>query len=166
MWPAGIVMSLFYTYVYVQATFYAFACINIYYIVVGVYGWIKWPRSPQNDSKGHSAVELRHTPTRLYLPLAIVFAIAFLLITFILNNYTNSYVVYGDTIITTLSIIAMWMLAQRYVEQWLLLIVVNVASVSIYFNQDLYPTSVMYLVYTIVSVFGYFRWKNLVNKEK
>ena len=89
-----------------------------------------------------------------------------MIIAYISKNYTDSHVVYGDTFITTLSIIAMWMLAQRYVEQWLLLIGVNIVSVCIYFGQDLYPTSIMYLVYSIVSVFGYIRWRNLAKKDK
>lgn len=166
MWLTGIAMSSFYTYVYIHATFYSFACINIYYIIAGVYGWIKWLKSAKNSKNEGSTVELRHTPTRLYLPLAIILVIIFVIIAYVSQNYTDSHVVYGDAFITTLSIIAMWMLAQRYVEQWLLLIVVNVVSVCIYFGQGLYPTSVMYLVYSIVSVFGYIRWKNLVRKDQ
>ncbi|SHF28991.1 nicotinamide riboside transporter PnuC [Dysgonomonas macrotermitis] len=160
MWPTGIAMSSFYTYVYVKATFYAFACINIYFIIAGIYGWIKWQKAAKNGSQ--MEINLRNTPTRLYIPLVIASIITFAIIAYILNTFTDSHVVYGDTFVTTLSITAIWMLAQRYVEQWLLLIVVNVVSVILYFTQDLYPTSIMYLVYSIVSVFGYLRWRNLI----
>lgn len=160
MWPTGIAMSSFYTYVYVKATFYAFACINIYFIMAGIYGWIKWQKAAKKGSQ--MEINLRNTPTRLYIPLVIASIITFAIIAYILNTFTDSHVVYGDTFVTTLSITAIWMLAQRYVEQWLLLIVVNVVSVILYFTQDLYPTSIMYLVYSIVSVFGYLRWRNLI----
>lgn len=160
MWPTGIAMSSFYTYVYVKATFYAFACINIYFIMAGIYGWIKWQKAAKKGSQ--MEINLRNTPTRLYIPLVIASIITFAIIAYILNTFTDSHVVYGDTFVTTLSITAIWMLAQRYVEQWLLLIVVNVVSVILYFTQNLYPTSIMYLVYSIVSVFGYLRWRNLI----
>lgn len=162
MWPAGIIMSSFYTFVFIHATFYAFACINIYYILAGVYGWIKWykPTDPKNTDIG-----LRHTPTRLFVPLLIASIITFGIIVYLLQVYTDSHVIYGDSFVTTISIIAMWMLAQKYVEQWLLLIVINIVSIFLYLYQELYPTSIMYLIYSIVSVFGYIRWRRMITKQ-
>lgn len=162
MWPAGIIMSLFYTFVFIQATFYAFACINIYYILAGIYGWIKWYNPTPVNLKENAGIGLCHTPTRLFSPLIIVSIIIFGIIVFILQRYTDSQVVYGDSFVTTISIVAMWMLAQKYIEQWLLLIVINIVSVFLYLYQDLYPTSIMYLIYSIVSVFGYIKWRKMV----
>lgn len=161
MWPTGIIMSLFYTFVFIHATFYAFACINVYYILAGIYGWIKWHK----PEKSKTNIGLRRTPTRLFLPLTIAAFIIFGIIMCILKIYTDSQVIYGDSFVTTISIVAMWMLAQKYVEQWLLLIVINVVSVFLYLYQDLYPTSIMYLTYSIVSVFGYIRWKRMATQK-
>ena len=44
IWATGILMSLFYVYVYIANEFYAFATINVYYIIAQIYGWIKWTR--------------------------------------------------------------------------------------------------------------------------
>lgn len=165
MWPAGIVMSSFYTFVFIHAGFYAFACINIYYILAGVYGWIKWHKPSSEESVSINTIGLLNTPTRLFLPLILASAAIFGIIVFILKIYTDSKVVYGDSFVTTISIVAMWMLAQKYVEQWLLLIAINIVSVFLYLYQDLYPTSAMYLIYSIVSVFGYLKWRKIVTKE-
>lgn len=165
MWPTGIVMSSFYTVVYVQATFYAFACINIYYIIVGVYGWLQWKTSKGNKPE-NTASDLIHTPRKLYLPIIVAIGVVFALLVFVLSRYTHSQAVYGDSFVTAFSIVAMVMLARKYVEQWLLVIVLNFGSVFIYFYQSLYPTSAMYLVYTVVSVFGYFNWKRIAAKGK
>lgn len=162
MWPAGIIMSSFYTFVFIHAGFYAFACINIYYIVAGIYGWIKWYKATSITSDGGTDIGLRYAPTRLFLPIMIVSIAIFGIIVFILQQYTDSQVVYGDSFVTTISIVAMWMLAQKYIEQWLLLIVINIVSVFLYLYQDLYATSIMYFIYSIVSVFGYIRWKKMV----
>lgn len=165
MWATGIIMSSFYTIVFVHATFYAFAGINIYYILAGIYGWIKWHKPQANAAKTTDDIGLRHTPTLLFAPLAIVSVVLFGIVVFILQTYTDSQVVYGDSFVTTITIVAMWMLAQKYVEQWLPLIVVNIVSVFLFMYQDLYPTAIMYVVYSIVSVFGYMRWKKLVTKD-
>lgn len=161
MWPTGIFMSSFYIFVFVHAKFYAFAGINLYYIIVGAYGWIKWSKS----SKSISPVDfsLMHTPTRLYIYIFISIFVIFCLIAYILSIFTDSQVVYGDSFVTTLSIVAMWMLAHKYIEQWLLLIVLNIVSTFLYLYQDLYPTSIMYFIYAIVSIFGYIRWRKLAN---
>lgn len=160
MWLTGIIMSSFYTIVFIQATFYAFACINVYYILAGIYGWIIWYK-PQKQQESTSIGILR-TPTRLYLPILLSIIIIYAVILYALATFTDSQVLYGDSFVTTLSIVAMWMLARKYAEQWLLLIVVNIVSVFLYLYQDLYPTSIMYLVYAVVSVFGYLRWKRMV----
>lgn len=163
MWPVGIVMSLFYTYVFIESKFYAFACINIYYIIAGIYGWIKWQHS-RTESTSQQII-LSNTPTRLFAPILISISVLFLLISYLLNYYTDTDAAYSDGIITTLSIVAMWMLAHRYVEQWILLIIVNIISTVVYLYYGLLPTSVMYLVYAIVSIFGYLRWKKLANPD-
>lgn len=165
MWPTGIIMSSFYTIVYIQVTFYAFACINIYYIIVGIYGWVQWQKSKGKD-EDNTAHDIIHTPTRLYLPIVVSVIVVFVLLVFLLGRYTDSQVVYADSFVTALSIVAMVMLAKKFVEQWLLVIVLNFASIFIYYYQDLYPTSIMYLVYAIVSVFGYFNWKKIAMNSK
>ncbi len=162
MWPTGIVMSSFYVIVFIKATFYAFACINIYYIIAGIYGWIEWSRSRTKENM--ESIKIIHTPTRLYVPIIVALVVVFGLIMFVLKEFTDSHVVLGDSFVTTLSIVAMIMLARRYVEQWLLVIVVNSVSVFLYFYQDLYPTSFMYLFYAVVSVFGYFKWHKLAKE--
>lgn len=165
MWPAGIIMSSFYTFVFIHATFYAFACINVYYILAGIYGWIKWYKpTHKNQEVINTDIGLRHTPTRLFGPLLIASIILFGIIVYVLQKYTDSHVIYGDSFVTTISIIAMWMLAQKYVEQWLLLIIINIVSIFLYLYQELYPTSIMYLIYSIVSVFGYIKWRRMITK--
>jgi nicotinamide mononucleotide transporter len=159
MWPVGILMSSFYVYVFIQAKFYAFACINIYYILAAVYGWMKWNRRKAAES-GDSGII--HTPKLYYPKLMAATLLLFALISLVLARYTDSPVPYGDSFVTTLSIVSMWMLAHKLLEQWLLLILLNAASVFLYFEQALIPTSALYLVYTIGSVFGYFKWRKLV----
>ena len=161
MWPAGIIMSSFYTIVFLESKIYAFACINIYYILAAVFGWIKWSKTKTNDK--HAII---HTPKKFIPTIIIALLVVFVLINYLLKNYTDSPVPYGDSFVTSLSIVSMWMLAHKFVEQWILLIILNIFSVYLYFSQQLYPTSAMYLVYAIVSIFAYFSWLKKVEKNR
>ena len=163
LWPVGILMSLFYVIVYITGKFYADAALQVYYIGANVYGLMKWTVSQRrgNGSPGLQKEELKicRTPKRLWLPLLLVSAALWLLLFLILSKCTDSPVPIGDAFTTALSIVAMWMLSRKYIEQWLFWVLVNIVCVALYFWKGLYPTGVLYCVYVIVAVLGYFRWK-------
>lgn len=166
LWPVGILMSLFYVIIYVTGKFYADAALQVYYIGANAYGLVKWTVSKRHGDKpaGLENEELKicHTPKRLWLPLVLVSVGLWMLIYGILRTYTDSPVPIGDAFTTSLSIVAMWMLSRKYVEQWLFWVVVNVVCVALYFWKGLYPTAVLYCVYVVVAVLGYIKWNKMM----
>jgi nicotinamide mononucleotide transporter len=82
-----------------------------------------------------------------------------------LVNYTDSNVPWWDAFTTALSIIGMWMLARKYLEQWLVWIVVDVVCVGLYIYKDLYFTAGLYALYVVIAVFGWLNWKKLMNRK-
>jgi nicotinamide mononucleotide transporter len=159
LWPVGIVMSLFYVVIFFQGKFYADAAVYLYYIGANTYGLAAWLRSSRSGSDSSASSPIIHTPKKQILPLALVSAALWLVIFLILRNFTDSPIPWGDAFTTSLSIVAMWMLAKKQVEQWLLWVVVNAVSLCLYLWKGLYPTAVLYVVYTVVAVMGYFKWK-------
>lgn len=158
MWPVGILMSCFYIYVLGVNEFYAGATINIYYILLGIYGWVSWDRLKQQR------IILRHVALKHYATILVMVALLWVVLSKILEQ-TGSMVYVADSLITSLSIVAMWMLTQRYIEQWFLLIIANILSVFVYAYAQLYPTMIMYVVYAIVSIAAYFHWKKLASSQ-
>lgn len=158
LWPVGIVMSLFYVVIFFHGKFYADAVVYLYYIGANVYGLAAWLRS-KDQSDEAAPVRIVHTPKRQILPLILVSISLWMAIFLVLKNFTDSPVPWGDAFTTSLSVVAMWMLAQKQLEQWLLWVVVNVASLCLYVWKGLYPTAVLFAVYTVVAVLGYLKWK-------
>ena len=78
---------------------------------------------------------------------------------YILQYYTNSNVPFGDALTTALSFIAMWMLARKYIEQWILWIVGDALSVGLYIYKGIYFYAGLYALYAIIAVFGYINWR-------
>jgi len=105
----------------------------------------------------------RLSVTRLKLKtgiiLAIILMILYFLLWFVLSRFTDSPVPEWDSFITSLSIIATWMLARKIYEHWFLWIAVNTASSVIFLTRGLYPTVILYLVYLVMSFIGLKEWK-------
>ena len=64
-----------------------------------------------------------------------------------------------------LSIVSMWMLARKVIEQWWVWLVVDLASVGLFAYKDLYFTAALYLLYAVIAIFGYKKWKKLMQEE-
>ena len=166
LWVASVVMPAIYLVIYYDAGLYADFGINIYYLIIAIYGWAAW-RYGFSIGRGSEGRELpiSHTPARRWLPLAGVTSIVFVAIAWVLINLTDSSVPYADAFTTALSVVGMWMLARKYIEQWWVWLVVDVASVALYIYKDLYFTAALYALYAVVAVFGYRKWKKLMSEQ-
>lgn len=154
LWPVGVLMPIVYIWIFYQSKFYADMGINVYYFFASIYGWIRWNRYSSKEEE----LPITRTPRRLILPLTLIGTVLFAAIAFVLIRFTDSPVPYGDSFTTAVSIIAMWMLAHKHAEQWLLWVAVNVVSCGLYVWKGLYPTSILFAIYSVISVFGYFKW--------
>ncbi|KAA6333586.1 Thiamine pyrophosphokinase [termite gut metagenome] len=158
LWAAGIIMPAIYIFVYYEAGLYADTGINIYYLLAALYGWALWKRGSGTAEE----LPITHTPAHVLLPVSLVLIAGFSLIAWLLINYTDSNVPWTDSFITALSIVGMWMLAKKYVEQWLVWMVVDAVSCGLYVYKDLYLTSGLYGFYAVIAVFGYLKWKRMM----
>ncbi|MCD8182336.1 MAG: nicotinamide riboside transporter PnuC [Bacteroides sp.] len=172
LWMAGIIMPAIYIFVYYYAGLYADFGINIYYLGAAIYGWMMWKYGSflrrkilRKKASGEETQELPITrmPLRYLFPLVAVFAIALLGIAWILINFTDGNVPWMDSFTTALSIVGMWMLARKYVEQWWAWILVDAVSTGLYIYKGLEFTAALYGIYTIIAIFGYLKWKTLMN---
>lgn len=169
LWIAGIIMPAIYIFVYYDAGLYADFGINIYYLGAAVYGWMMWKYGSFVRRKLHLSAQtekqelpITRMPLRYYLPLVLVFAVTFVGIAWILIYFTNSNVPWLDSFTTALSIVGMWMLARKYVEQWWAWIAVDAVCVGLYIYKGLDYTAALYGLYTIIAIFGYFKWKKMM----
>jgi len=158
MWVVGFISSLIYVWVYFQTKMYGYATLYVYYVVISVYGWYCWRYARQPDG---TVAGLK--VSRLRLPSALVLtAISVVLYVgagFTLHQFTDSPVPYFDALGVSLSIVATWMLAHKILEHWMLWIFINIFSSALCFYRGLYPTAGLFVVYAVMSVAGWFRWK-------
>lgn len=161
LWPVGVLMSFFYVVIFFNGKFYADAAIYLYYIGANVYGWWVWKHASRKAYAEKGMDSILFTPRKMWVPIFFVIVSLWGIIYLILNGFTDSIAPVGDAFTTAVSIVAMWMLSRKYLEQWILWIVVNVVSMILYFCKGLYPTAALYVVYVVMSVLGLLRWKRL-----
>ena len=156
LWILGFISSAFYVVVFFESKLYADMSLQFYYLAVSVYGWFSWKRKV-DDSGAHLAIST--VDKQKWLPLLVAFLAILAVYYIILQYFTDSPVPKADSVVGALSVIATWMLAKKKIENWLLWILADGLAAGLYFYKELYPTVILYIVYTVMAVVGYSQWK-------
>jgi len=162
LWPWGIVTSMIYAYVFFQAKFYAGMSLQLYYFGISIYGWNLWKHGSGKQTIKLPVIRAKKKEWITFIFLTFVVTIAS---GYFLNNFTDSPIPYWDAFTTSGSIMATWMLARKYLEHWLFWIVVDLVSLGTYIYKGLYPTIVLFIVYTGMAVIGYYQWKKELQRN-
>lgn len=166
-WPTGLLTSLLYVIVFFQSGFYADMGLQVYYVFISIYGWYFWLKGGKKENtQGSQQVPVRKTPLKMMLYSIPVTAAIYIVLLFVLLNFTDSTVPYMDSLTTALSISATYMLAKKYIEHWLIWVFVDIFSAGLYVYKNLWPTVVLFLVYTIMAVIGYKNWEKDLKEQQ
>ena len=144
LWPVGIITSAVYIWIFFTSKFYADMSLQGYYLVISFMGWYWWSKGRRAQGSGlrtekrrgewekgemeKEELQVTRLKFRTGVILAIVFVLLFFVMWLVLTRLTDSPVPVRDSFITSLSVIATWMLARKIYEHWYLWIVVNFVS--------------------------------------
>jgi nicotinamide mononucleotide transporter len=159
-WPTGLLTSIFYCAVFFESGFYADMGLQVYYVIISIYGWYYWLRGGKQGSREETGmVPVRRLTPRVILNSTLVTMVIFFVLILILTNFTDSTIPVMDSFTTALSITATWMLARKYLEHWLIWIFVDLFSAGLYIYKDLWATVLLFFVYAAMALIGYRQWK-------
>ena len=166
LWLASIIMPAIDMVLYYKAGLYADFGMAIYYCLAGVYGYVSWKWFKDAGGRRQRAERpvTRYRRSHI-LPAAAAFALLWFGIWWILTHWTNSTVPVADAFTTALSIVALWALAQKYAEQWLLWLVVDIVCCVLYVRKGIPFKAAIYGLYCVVAVFGYRKWLGMVSSS-
>ena len=162
MWVVGFFMQSLGIVLYYQKGLYADCGMEFYYLAMTIYGFVAWMRHKQKTAD----LPIRHMPKNTALAWIGIGLGAWLVIYLILSNITNSTVPVADAFTTAFSIVGIWALARKYLEQWFVWIVVDVVTSVLYFHKDIPFKASLYALYVVIAVFGYFKWRRMMTLEK
>lgn len=175
LWPVGIATSAAYIWIFLSGKLYADMGLQVYYLVISVLGWYWWVNGKRGRSKRsrdsvlmeegeevRGRLKVNRIKLRTGFILTIIFCSLFTIMWLALDKLTDSPVPAADSFITSLSIIATWMLARKIYEHWYLWIIVNLTASILFFTRELYPTVILYIVYCSMSFIGLIEWKKSI----
>ena len=170
MWVVGFMMQALGIVLYYQKGLYADCGMEFYYLAMTVYGYWRWvhssPESGEVRRGLNEGLAICHFPRRLVLPWLILIGTVWAVIYWLLITFTNSNVPLADSFTTALSIVGIWALAHKYLEQWFIWIAVDVVTSILYFYKDIPFKASLYALYVVIAIMGWFKWKRLMRQSK
>jgi nicotinamide mononucleotide transporter len=154
-WLCAFVSTTIYVVLFAQAGLYMQVALNVFYLVMAVYGFIDWRRGRTDAGD----VRIESWTVNQHVTAAALVIIAGLLNGWILAQWTDSPAPYLDSFVTWGSFVTTWMVARRIIENWLYWIVVDGAAAWLYFSQGLLATTLLFIIYLGIVVRGYFVWR-------
>ena len=154
-WPSGLISGAAAAIVFYDSFLYSDMLLHVYYIAMNIYGWIHWSRKSA-DAPELPVTTLPVWHTLKWVVIALMGTVVWGL-TMSLN--TDAAFPYGDAFTTVASLVAMWLMAQKRLENWVFWFFIDVVAITIYALKGLYWFSGQYFIFLILCVMGYRDWK-------
>jgi len=166
-WPVGLasVVIAFFVYADPEIRLYSDALLQVFYAIMSVYGWWLWTRTKniggesEPESESESKLAIREWPIHRHLLFLIIGLILAVIWGKVCEVYFGAELPYIDAATTVFSLVATYMVTQKILENWLYWIVIDVVCIFVYLHRELYLFSIMFLIYTVVAVIGYYNWR-------
>lgn len=159
-WLFGGIGSAIYVYINFTSHLYYDTLLQLYYVLVAVYGLLHW-----NKTNTKSQVEVKPISKQNLVFVLALSAIA----TYFLGEWSKAHIAQNtshlDAGVTVFSLVATWLTARKILESWLLWIAIDIAATFMYYLKGLHATTLLYILFTIMAVYGYFKWKKTASTK-
>ena len=157
-WIAAFFSTLIYSILFFDASLLMDSALNIFYLVMAVYGWYSWKYG--NIKVQNVELNISTYGMAKNIKIIIVLILISLVLGYIMANYTSADFAYLDTFTTVFAVFTTYMLTKKVLENWIYWVVIDAVSIYIYIQKGFYLTAVLFAVYTVLAVVAYVKWKN------
>jgi nicotinamide mononucleotide transporter len=163
VYPTGIISTAIYVYICYHYTLYGDLIINIYYTLMSIYGWYMWTKLIQGEH-----IEITKSSKKDILKAVSIFisTAVFVICVYLYFNRFDRITDYFDTFTTGIFFAAMWMMANKKIEHWLLWIGGNIISIPLYFIKGLGFSGIQFTIFLVLAILGYIEWKKNLNNNQ
>ena len=161
-WPVGIIGVSAYLILFYRERLYADMMLQIVFIIQGIYGWYNW----QHNNQEQHDLQVGYLSNRqrfFYLFIIAAFSTGWFLL---LKYYSNASLPLVDSLAATISLVANWMMARKYIENWILWITVDLIYIALFWYKSLYLSSGIYVVFLFLALKGWTDWNKKRNIQE
>ena len=156
-WYAAIISSSLYFYIMLNVGLLMEAFLQIFYIAMAIFGWYQWKKTTINNESLN--ISTWNKVTHILVVTTVI--ILSILIGQFLDTNTNAELPFLDAFTTFGAIVTTYMVAMKILENWIYWFVIDSISIYLFITRELYLTSILFLIYLVIIVFGYFRWRKI-----
>ena len=161
-WTLGILNSLFYVYLFVPIGLYADAALQVFEIGLCIYGWNHWKSGGRKNKQLPTSYATWMVRIKALLIGVVLYAFQY----YILKTYTNSDVVELDSALTAISVMAIYLMSRRHVDNWYLWLISYFGYFELYWRKHFYITAFTQVILLVISLLGWMFWSNEIEDLK
>lgn len=154
-WPTAIVNVSLYTFIFYRSGLYSDMGLQVVYLALSVYGWYQWLRG----GAGHTPLRVSRASPRAWAVSGVIAVLFWLGLWQLTSRLPGVSLAPLDSGLTTLSLVAQWMMTRKILENWVLWIVADLVYVPMYIHKELYVTAGLYAVFLVLAVMGFVQWR-------
>lgn len=154
---AGVLLTLI---VMFEAGLYAEFTLNIYYLVMSIYGWFYWLSKKGNAA--HQETKITRNTQADWVKTGLIVVLSFIIFALVLSHYTDSKVPLWDALVSAFAWAGMWLLAKRKLSNWWILNVSNFIAIPLMIYKELYLFAALDVFLFVVAIYGYRNWLRII----
>ena len=159
-WLFAFISTAIYTVLFWDVSLLMDSALNVYYMAMAIYGWYQWSHGGTNGDEQPHTLAIRSMSGQQHFLVITTIAILSLLSGYLLAEHSTAAWPYVDSFTTWSSVITTYLVTRKYLQNWLYWIVIDMVSVPLYIDRGLNLTALLFIVYTVVAVIGYFSWRD------
>ena len=163
VFPTGLISTGIFVYLLFKWELLGDMMINAYYFAMSIYGWYIWTRKTNDAFTPISSTTVAEKKSSVIIFVA---TLAFVYTLYESAGKWSTWTAYVDTLTTAVFFVGMWLMARKKIENWIFWITGDVISVPLYLYKGLAFTSLQYIIFTLIAIYGYLAWKKTLNNTQ
>ena len=163
VYPTGIICTVITMYLMYKVSLLGHILVNLLYTIISFFGWWNWSRRENNDLVVKVSKFTSNDLTKSLLIFFFIVFVAYFAHDFFATNFEGQ-IKELDILTSGIFVTAMWLMANKKLENWILWIIGNVITIPLYLSSDKIILSIQYVIFTILAVQAYIEWKKSLSK--
>ena len=163
VYPTGIICTIITMYLMYKVSLLGHILVNLLYTIISFFGWWNWSRRENNDLVVKVSKFTSNDLTKSLLIFFFIVFVAYFAHDFFATNFEGQ-IKELDILTSGIFVTAMWLMANKKLENWILWIIGNVITIPLYLSSDKIILSIQYIIFTILAVQAYIEWNKSLSK--
>ena len=163
VYPTGIICTIITMYIMYKVSLLGHILVNLLYTIISFFGWWNWSRRENNDLVVKVSKFTSNDLTKSLIIFFFIVFVAYFAHDFFATNFEGQ-IKELDILTSGIFVTAMWLMANKKLENWILWIIGNVITIPLYLSSDKIILSIQYIIFTILAIQAFIEWKKSLSK--